>query len=125
MKIVLAGAYGNLGSDILRSLLREGHEVVAADMMERDLGLTGRFSFRKIDVTDPASLKGLCEGADMLISTVGLTKTSATLDNYQIDYQGNVNLLREAQAAGVKSSSISPCSKRIRPPRCPCFMPNT
>lgn len=53
MKIVLAGAYGNLGSDILRSLLREGHEVVAADMMERDLGLTGRFSFRKIDVTDP------------------------------------------------------------------------
>ena len=101
MKIVLAGAYGNLGSDILRSLLREGHEVVAADMMERDLGLTGRFSFRKIDVTDPASLKGLCEGADMLISTVGLTKTSATLDNYHIDYQGNVNLLREAQAAGV------------------------
>ena len=56
MKIVLAGAYGNLGSDILRSLLREGHEVVAADMMERDLGLTGRFSFRKIDVTDPAHL---------------------------------------------------------------------
>lgn len=119
MKIVLAGAYGNLGSDILRSLLREAHEVVAADMMERDLGLTSRFSFRKIDVTDPASLKGLCEGADMLISTVGLTKTSATLDNYQIDYQGNVNLLREAQAAGVKKFIYISVLKADKAPKVP------
>ena len=39
MKVVLAGAYGNLGADILKSLLRNGHEVVAADMAERDLGI--------------------------------------------------------------------------------------
>ena len=88
-------------------------------MMERDLGLTGRFSFRKIDVTDPASLKGLCEGADMLISTVGLTKTSATLDNYQIDYQGNVNLLREAQAAGVKKFIYISVLKADKAPKVP------
>ena len=41
MKVVLAGAYGNLGSDIFKALLKAGHEVLAADMMERDLGLTG------------------------------------------------------------------------------------
>ena len=29
MKVVLAGAYGNLGSDIFRTLLKEGHSVVA------------------------------------------------------------------------------------------------
>ena len=31
MKVVLAGAYGNLGADIFRSLVKEGHEVVALD----------------------------------------------------------------------------------------------
>ena len=44
MKVVLAGAYGNLGAEIFKSLLKAGHEVVAADMMERDLGVTGNFT---------------------------------------------------------------------------------
>lgn len=95
MKVVLAGAYGNLGADIFKCLLTAGHQVVAADMMERDMGVSGDFTFRKIDVTDPESLKGLCDGADVVITTVGLTKTSATVTNYQIDYQGNLNLLNE------------------------------
>ena len=96
MKIVLAGAYGNLGGDIFQALLKAGHQVVAADMIQRDLGLTGDYTFKKLDVTRPEMLKGLCDGADAVISTVGLTKTSATLTNYDIDYQGNLNLLNEA-----------------------------
>ena len=32
MKVVLAGAFGNLGAEILKSLCAAGHEVVAADM---------------------------------------------------------------------------------------------
>ena len=119
MKIVLAGAYGNLGSDIFRALLKEGHQVVAADMIERDLGLTGDFSFKKLDVTDPVALKGLCDGADAVITTVGLTKTSATLDNYQIDYQGNVNLLNEAKAAGVKKFIYISVLKADKAPKVP------
>ena len=102
MKVVLAGAYGNLGAEIFRALLEAGHEVVAADMIERDLGLTGNYSFKKIDVTKPETLKGMCDGADCVISTVGLTKTSAEVTNYQIDLDGNVNILNEAKAAGVK-----------------------
>ena len=102
MKVVLAGAYGNLGAEIFKALLKAGHEVVAADMIERDLGVTGNFTFKKIDVTKPETLKGLCDGADCVVSTVGLTKTSAEVTNYQIDLQGNVNILNEAKAAGVK-----------------------
>lgn len=119
MKIVLAGAYGNLGSEIFKALLSAGHQVVGADMIERDLGLQGDFSFRKLDVTDPESLKGLCEGADCLISTVGLTKTSASLTNYQIDYQGNVNLLNEAKAAGVKKFIYISVVKADKAPKVP------
>jgi len=104
MKIVLAGACGKLGSDILRALIREGHEVTAADVVDRDVEGADRSSyvFRKLDVTDAPSLKGLCDGADAVITTVGLTGVSAQLTNYDIDYRGNLNLLNEAVRAGVR-----------------------
>ena len=101
MKVVLAGAFGNLGADILKALAGAGHEVVAADMAVREIeGVS--CETRVIDVTKPETLKGLCEGADAAATTVGLTRTSATITNYDIDYQGNVNLLEEATRAGVK-----------------------
>lgn len=102
MKVVLAGAFGKLGTDILMELCRQGHEVVAADLTEKKLeGYT--YTSRKIDVTNPKTLDGLCDGAEVLISTVGLTGTSATITNYDIDYEGNRNLLKEAQKANVKT----------------------
>ena len=119
MKIVLAGAYGNLGGDIFQALLKAGHQVVAADMIQRDLGLTGDYTFKKLDVTRPEMLKGLCDGADAVISTVGLTKTSATLTNYDIDYQGNLNLLNEAKAAGVKKFIYISVLKADKAPKVP------
>ena len=103
MKVVLAGAYGNLGADVFRTLVKEGHEVVALDMLQRDIGITDGFKFIKIDVTDPKTLEGVCDGADAIISTVGLTKGSPTVSNYDIDYQGNLNLLNEAKKAGIKN----------------------
>lgn len=119
MKVVLAGAYGNLGADIFKALLKAGHEVVAADLVERDMGITGNFTFKKLDVTKPESLKGLCDGADCVITTVGLTKTSVTVTNYEIDYQGNVNLLNEAKAAGVKYFTYISVLKADEAPKVP------
>ncbi|MCD7847293.1 MAG: SDR family oxidoreductase [Oscillospiraceae bacterium] len=103
MKVVLAGAYGKLGSEILKSLVARDIETVAADMVERDIeGLDkSKYTFKKLDVTNKEALKGLCDGADTVITTVGLTATSATLTNYDIDYNGNLNLLEEAKRAGV------------------------
>lgn len=123
MKVVLAGAYGNLGSDIFRKLLADGHEVVAADIAQRDLGLkddlAGSYVFKEIDVTNPDTLKGLCDGADVVISTVGLTKTSATVTNYEIDYQGNVNILNEAKKAGVGRFTYISVIKADKAPKVP------
>lgn len=119
MKVVLAGAYGNLGADIFRSLLAAGHEVVAADMAERDIGVSGNYTFHQMDVTKPETLKGLCDGADVVVTTVGLTKTSATVTNYEIDYQGNLNLLNEAKAAGVKNFAYISVIKADKAPKVP------
>ena len=103
MKIVLAGAFGNLGAEILKKLCADGHEVVAADLKEGALeGTEGKYTFKAIDATNPETLKGLCDGADVIISTVGLTGASTRFTAYDIDYKGNLNLLAEAKAAGVK-----------------------
>lgn len=103
MKVLLAGAFGNLGFEILKVLADRGYDVVAADLKEKeDNGLEGKYSFVSIDATNPETLKGICDGADVVITTMGLTTSSPTLTAYDIDYQGNLNLLKEAVAAGVK-----------------------
>ena len=119
MKVVLAGAYGNLGADVLKRLVKDNHEVVALDLASKDLGITGNVTFKKIDVTDPDTLVGVCDGADVVISTIGLTKTSATFTNYQIDYQGNLNLLNEAKKAGVKHFAYTSVIKAEMAPKVP------
>lgn len=119
MKVVLAGAYGNLGADVFRTLVKEGHEVVALDMMQRDIGVSSDSKFIEIDVTDPKTLEGVCDGADVVITTVGLTKGSATISNYDIDYKGNLNLLKEARKAKVKHFVYISVIKADKAPKVP------
>ena len=103
MKVVLAGAFGNLGAEILKALCSGGYEVVAADLKERPVeGTEGKYAFRAIDATDPETLKGLCDGADAVITTMGLTGASTRFSSYDIDLKGNLNLYEEAKRAGVK-----------------------
>ena len=104
MKILLAGAFGNLGAEILKKLCADGHEVVAADLKEGNIAqVVGKYTFAPIDATNPETLKGIFEGVEIVISTVGLTGASTRFTAYDIDYRGNMNILAEAKAAGVKN----------------------
>ena len=103
MKVVLAGAFGNLGAEILKCLCAAGHEVVAADLKERTVeGCEGKYSFAAIDATNPETLNGLCEGAEVAITTMGLTGASTKVTSYDIDHKGNMNFYAECRRAGVK-----------------------
>ena len=103
MKVVLAGAFGNLGAEILKCLCAAGHEVVAADLKERPIeGTEGKYTFVSIDATKPETMKGLCDGADVAITTMGLTGASTKVTSYDIDYTGNMNFYEECKRAGVK-----------------------
>lgn len=120
MKVVLAGAFGKLGSDILRALVRDGHEVLAIDMIVRELAdVPGGYETKRVDVTKPEQLAGICDGADAVITTVGLTRTSAEVTNYDVDYQGNLNLLNEAKRAGVKKFAYVSVLKADKAPKVP------
>ncbi len=127
MKVVLAGAFGNLGAEILKCLCNDGHEVVAADLKETAVaGCEGKYTFVQIDATAPDTLKGLCDGAEVVITTMGLTGASTRFTSYDIDYKGNMNLYEEAKAAGVKKFnyiSVISCDEPGAE-RCPCSMPN-
>lgn len=103
MKILLAGAFGNLGAEILKCLCATDNEIVAADLKERPVpGTEGKYTFRAIDATDPKTLAGLCDGVQTVITTMGLTTASTRFTAYDIDHKGNLNLLNEAKKAGVQ-----------------------
>ena len=73
MKVLLAGAFGNLGFEILKALAKHNYEIVAADLREKEnSGLEGKYTFRMIDATDPKTLSGICDGVDTVITTMGL-----------------------------------------------------
>lgn len=102
MKVLLGGAYGNLGREILEELLRANHEVIAIGRHIKNEIKAKNLTNKQIDVTDPKALKGICAGVETLITTIGLTTSSKTFTHYDIDLNGNLNLLKEAQQAGVK-----------------------
>lgn len=103
MKIALAGAFGNLGLEILKQLVNTSNEIVALDLCEKDIPeLNGKYEFKKIDVTNVETLKDTLVGCDTVITTVGLTGASTKFDCYDIDFLGNLNLYNEALASGVK-----------------------
>lgn len=120
MKMVIAGAFGKLGADILVQAVNAGHDVLAIDLVVRDIPeIEGRYRKQVVDVTRPETLRGVCDGAQAVITTVGLTKTSATVTNEQIDYQGNLNLLNEAKSAGVKQFAYVSVLKADKAPKVP------
>ncbi len=102
MNILLGGAFGHLGFTILKDLLNRGHKVTGADKRFNEAFRHDLLKKRLIDVTEADSLKHICDDIDIVISAIGLTNASSEFTHEMIDYQGNINLLREAERAGVK-----------------------
>ena len=103
-KILLAGATGYLGSYIARELIKDSGDlrviVRSPDKLhKRNLEVADIF---RAEVTQPDSITGCCEGIDTVISTVGITGQKDGLTYMDVDYQANLNLLKEAQESGVR-----------------------
>ncbi|MEQ8925766.1 MAG: SDR family oxidoreductase [Fulvivirga sp.] len=103
-KIIIAGATGYLGSHLVQELQGQNISFQAIARNEKkllQLGL-GSKQIIKAEVTDPTTLNGQFQGADVLISTVGITRQKDGLTYMDVDYQANMNLLNEAMKAGIK-----------------------
>ncbi len=102
MKVLVAGATGYLGGYILKELAARSISFKAIARSPQKLKDLNPDQIIQAEVTRPETLKGICEGMDVVISTVGITRQKNGLTYMDVDYQANLNLLREAQKAGVK-----------------------
>lgn len=100
--ILIAGASGYLGRYLCAEFSNRGWYVHA---LVRDAGKVQGLTADSViqaEACDPATLRGVMEGADVVISALGITRQSDGLSYMDVDYQANMNLLAEAVRAKVK-----------------------
>lgn len=102
-KVLVAGASGYLGGYLLQEAKKQGYWVRA---LTRDITKIKEQSIF-IDnlflgvVTNPETLQGICKDIEVVISSIGITHQKDGLTFMDVDYQGNMNLLQEAQKEGI------------------------
>jgi uncharacterized protein YbjT (DUF2867 family) len=103
-RVLIAGATGYLGGYVAREFKAGGHWVRALARSPEKLDHQ-RDSMDEVvlgQVTHPDTLRQVCDGIEVVFSSLGITKQKGNLTFRDVDYQGNLNLLREAQKAGVR-----------------------
>ncbi|MDX1417253.1 MAG: NAD-dependent epimerase/dehydratase family protein [Candidatus Promineifilaceae bacterium] len=105
-RILVTGANGHLGSNIVRRLLRRGHEVVPFVRRTSDLrGLAGLgLSYCYGDIMDVASLRAAMAGCAVVIHTAAVYKMIASNpeDVIQPALTGTHNVFAAAKATNVR-----------------------
>ncbi len=98
-KALLAGATGYLGSYLAKELKEQGYQVHALVRNTKKLVGIKEYIDEVIvgEITKPETLTGSCEGIDVVISSIGITRQKDGLTYMDVDYQGNKNLLDQAQ----------------------------
>ena len=102
-KVLVAGATGYLGRNVVKALKDRGYWVRALGRSKAKLDPIKEFADELFigEVTDPGSLIGLCDGIDIVFSSVGITRQKDGLTYQDVDYQANRNLLTIAEGSGV------------------------
>ncbi|WNJ18790.1 SDR family oxidoreductase [Pontibacter sp. G13] len=101
-RVLVAGATGYLGRYLVRELKARGHWVrVLIRKPEQEALFDAVDDVFVGQITDPNSLAGICEGIDWVITSVGITRQKDGMTYMDVDFQGNLNLLQQAQAEKV------------------------
>ncbi|SFR01443.1 SDR family oxidoreductase [Poseidonocella sedimentorum] len=100
MNVLVAGATGYLGRYLCAEYARRGHHVTA---LVRDAGRAEGIAdlLVEAEATRPETLKGVMDGVGLVVSSLGITRQADGLGYREVDFQANLNLLREAEAAGA------------------------
>jgi len=102
-RILLAGGTGYLGTYVLQELLKKGYKTKAVVRSLKKISLQdANLEVVKGEVTQKNDLTGICNGIDVVISTLGITRQKDGLTYMDVDYQANLNLLEEAKKANVQ-----------------------
>ena len=110
-KILVAGATGYLGRFVTQEFKKRGYWVRVLARNRNKLNSTGPFmepSVKQLaddvyhgEVTKPETLEGVCDGIDLVFSSIGITRQRDGVSFMDVDYLGNKNLLEKAVEAGT------------------------
>ena len=102
-RVLVAGATGYLGSFVAQEFKSQGYFVRALARSPEKLArlTTQPDEIVQGEITRPETLTHVCDGIDIVFSSVGITRQKDGLTFKDVDYQGNKNLLEVARAAGV------------------------
>jgi uncharacterized protein YbjT (DUF2867 family) len=103
-QVLVAGATGYLGGFVAKEFKSRGHFVRAlARNPEKLTHMKDQIDDIVIgEITEPESIKGICDGIEIVFSSIGITRQKSKLTFRDVDYQGNKNLLEVALQADVK-----------------------
>ncbi len=104
-RALVAGGTGYLGGFVAREFASRGFFVRALVRSSKKKVEALRDVTDEIvlgEITRPETLDHICDGIDVVFSSVGITRQKDGLTFRDVDYQGNTNLLNEALRAGVK-----------------------
>jgi uncharacterized protein YbjT (DUF2867 family) len=111
-RVLVAGATGYLGRFIAREFKRRGAWVRVLAHNPDKLKTPGPFLEPAVadlvddvfvgEVTQPETLRGLCDGIEVVFSSIGITRQTDRDSYTEVDYQGNKNVLDLALAASVR-----------------------
>ncbi|HML52233.1 MAG TPA: NAD(P)H-binding protein [Propionicimonas sp.] len=109
--VAVAGATGYLGRHVCVALAEAGFAVRALVRSQEAARKQGNFEapsladiateWSLVDYQRPETLQGVFDGADRVVSTLGVTRQKTS--PWDIDFLGNLRLLEQAEASGVRS----------------------
>lgn len=100
--VLVAGATGYLGRYFVAEYMqREGWTVIAVVRNKAKASSLNADTLIEAEVTKPETLSRIMDGVDVVISAVGITRQRDGVTYQDVDYQANMNLLKEAMAAKV------------------------
>lgn len=111
MRYVVTGGAGFIGSNIVDELVHRGHAVTVLDDLstgkETNLaGVRDKISFQRGSITDLASVRAACEGADYVIHLAARTSVPRSvldpIETNQVNIDGTLNVLIAARDAKVR-----------------------
>ncbi|MEM8799505.1 MAG: NAD(P)H-binding protein, partial [Pseudomonadota bacterium] len=102
MRIIVFGANGSTGQEIVRQSLAAGHSVVGAVRRPETLSQFQGIEVRKIDLSDQTSIEAAISGADAVVSALGHGGLKASA-RFTTLYSDSTRRFRAAmRATGVK-----------------------
>lgn len=102
-KVLIAGATGYLGRFVVQEFKKQGYWVRALVRNAKKVNDLKKYidEVFEAEVTKPETLNGICDGIDVVISSIGITRQKDGLTYMDVDYRGNKNLLEEAKKEGI------------------------